>query len=90
MQPRGFVIHKRGGIYPPGGGSRVSEGLTRGARVISVTEVNDEPTLSFSDADLELLLAEADREDPILREGRPQDASRESFDSQILAGLVSP
>lgn len=66
--------------------------LTRGARVISVTDVNDEPTLSFSDADLELLLAEADREDPILREGRPGNMGRprESFDSQILAGLVSP
>ena len=66
--------------------------LTDGARVISVTEVNDEPTLSFSDADLELLLAEADREDPILREGRPGNLERprESFDSQILAGLVSP
>ena len=66
--------------------------LTDGARVISVTEVNDEPTLSFSDADLELLLMEADREDPILREGRPGNLEqpRESFDSLILAGLVSP
>jgi hypothetical protein len=66
--------------------------LTDAARVISVTEVNDEPTLSFSDADLELLLMEADREDPILREGRPvsTERPRESFDSLILAGLVSP
>ena len=54
--------------------------------------MNDVPTLSFSDADLELLLVEADREDPILREGRPGNLERprESFDSQILAGLVSP
>ena len=44
--------------------------MTGRACVISVTGVNDEPTLSFSDADLELLLAEADREDPILRDGR--------------------
>ena len=44
------------------------------------------------DADLELLLAEADRDEPILRAPR-DDASaepRESMDSQILAGLVSP
>ncbi len=60
--------------------------------MISVTEVNDEPTISFTDADLELLLAEADREDPILRDGRPgsTEQPRESFDAQILAGLVSP
>ena len=35
-----------------------------------------EPKVNFSDADLELLLAEADREDPILREGRPGNAER--------------
>ena len=46
----------------------------------------------FTDADLDLLLREADRDDPILttpragREGEP----RESLDEQILAGLVSP
>jgi len=51
-----------------------------------------EPKVNFSDADLELLLVEADREDPYLvvtpaeSEGEP----RESMDSQILAGLVSP
>jgi len=66
--------------------------MTARACVISVTGVNDEPTPSFSDADLELLLAEADREDPILRDGRPGNLERprESFDSLILAGLVSP
>jgi hypothetical protein len=54
--------------------------------------VNDEPTFSFTDADLELLLAEADREDPILRDGRPGNVEqpREAFDAQILAALVSP
>ena len=48
-------------------------------------------TTSLSDGDLELLLAEADREDPIL--SAPYEGSeepRESLDSQILAGLVSP
>ena len=59
--------------------------------MISVTYVNDEPiALSFSDADLELLLVEADREDPILRDGRPTtDHPRDSIDAQILAALVS-
>ena len=45
----------------------------------------------ITDADLELLLAEADRDDPFLR-APPIEASdepRESLDSQILAGLVS-
>jgi hypothetical protein len=49
-------------------------------------------TTSLSDGDLDLLLAEADRDDPFLnpamREG--SDEPRESLDSQILAGLVSP
>jgi hypothetical protein len=46
---------------------------------------------TVTDADLELLLAEGDREDPILRDPR-EDAAEplEAIDSQILAGLVSP
>ena len=50
-----------------------------------------EPKTQISDADLDLVLAEADRDDPILsvpREGASEP--RESLDSQILAGLVSP
>ena len=50
-----------------------------------------EPKVNFSDADLELLLVETDRDDPILAAPpEPQGEPRESFDSQILAGLVSP
>ena len=50
-----------------------------------------EPKTNIADADLELLLAEADRDDPILSVPRePTDEPRESIDSQILAGLVSP
>jgi hypothetical protein len=50
-----------------------------------------EPKTTVSDADLELLLSEADREDPILRAPRENaEEPRESLDSQILAGLVSP
>jgi hypothetical protein len=50
-----------------------------------------EPKINFTDADLELLLVETDRENPILAappeiEGEP----RETIDLQILAGLVSP
>jgi hypothetical protein len=43
------------------------------------------------ESDLELLLRESDREDPILPEVR--DASQdpvEEIDARILAGLVSP
>jgi len=49
-----------------------------------------EPNITISDADLELLLAEADREAPILALPRDGEDERESLDSQILAGLVSP
>jgi hypothetical protein len=42
-------------------------------------------------ADLELLLRESDREDPILPEMLdPQREPEEEIDSQILAGLVHP
>ena len=45
------------------------------------------------DADLELLLAESDREEPFLVYPRRPEAAqepREEFDEQILAGLVTP
>jgi hypothetical protein len=48
------------------------------------------PEPKITDADLELLLVEADREDPFLSVPRSEDEPRESIDSQILAGLVSP
>jgi len=49
-----------------------------------------EPKTQITDADLELLLAETDRDDPILSVPHETEAPREEFDSQILAGLVSP
>jgi hypothetical protein len=50
-----------------------------------------EPKPTISDADLDLLLAEKDRDEPILTSPRERDGEpRESLDSQILAGLVSP
>jgi len=49
------------------------------------------PEIKITDADLELLLAESDREDPILTTPRTDDGEpREALDQQILAGLVSP
>jgi hypothetical protein len=48
------------------------------------------PTDAFT-ADLELLLRESDREDPILPEIRNADqAPEEEINERILAGLVSP
>jgi hypothetical protein len=44
-------------------------------------------------ADLDLLLAESDREEPFLVVPRRPDATqepREEIDEQILAGLVTP
>ena len=51
-----------------------------------------EPKPKVTDGDLELLRREADRDDPILSAPRPETAEepRESLDSLILAGLVSP
>jgi hypothetical protein len=51
-----------------------------------------ETDTKIRDADLELLLAEADRDEPFLVAARP-DAKREpkeELDEQILAGLVNP
>jgi hypothetical protein len=43
------------------------------------------------DADLELLIAEADRDEPFLVAPRTEKQEpREEIDEQILAGLVTP
>jgi hypothetical protein len=50
-----------------------------------------ETDTKIRDADLELLLAESDREEPFLVAPRPQGQEpREEIDEQILAGLVTP
>ena len=85
-------------LSPPGGGSRRPWALThRPSRVSFVDERGKgrhqwpNRRRTISDADLDLLLREADRDDPILSAPRTEDSEpRESFDSQILAGLVSP
>jgi hypothetical protein len=46
---------------------------------------------TIRDADLELLLAESDREEPFLVVPRSErQEPREEIDEQILAGLVTP
>jgi hypothetical protein len=46
---------------------------------------------TIRDADLELLLAETDREEPFLVAPRPEKQElSEEIDEQILAGLVTP
>ena len=52
-----------------------------------------ENELKIRDADLELLLAESDRDEPFLVFPRRPEAlqePREEIDEQILAGLVTP
>ena len=50
-----------------------------------------EKEIKIRDADLELLLAESDREEPFLVVPRNERLQpREELDEQILAGLVTP
>jgi hypothetical protein len=51
-----------------------------------------ETDTKIRDADLELLLAESDREEPFLIAPRRPEGQepREEIDEQILAGLVTP
>jgi hypothetical protein len=50
-----------------------------------------ETDTKICDADLELLLAESDREEPFLVAPRSQKPElSEEIDEQILAGLVTP
>jgi hypothetical protein len=51
-----------------------------------------ETDTKIRDADLELLLAEDDRDEPFLVPPRPTDRRepKEELDEQILAGLVNP
>ena len=50
-----------------------------------------ETDTKIRDGDLELLLAESDREEPFLVAPRPEKQEpREEIDEQILAGLVTP
>ena len=53
-------------------------------------DMDTTPRADEFSVDLELLLRESDREDPILPEIRSERAPEEELDSQILAGLVFP
>jgi hypothetical protein len=58
-------------------------------RAATVAHMPNDPQVT--DADLELLLAESDREEPFLTPRRPASPEpREEIDEQILAGLVTP
>jgi hypothetical protein len=55
--------------------------------------MEDDPRITTgAEPDLRLLLAEADREDPILSSAPRDDApeGQDALDEQILAGLVTP
>ncbi len=70
---------------------RAASGWEHGARGSSVPDMDTTPRNDDLSADLELLLRESDREDPILPEIRNGDQDPiEEIDSRILAGLVSP
>jgi hypothetical protein len=49
-----------------------------------------ETDTKIRDADLELLLAEADRDEPFLVPAPAEREPKEELDEQILAGLVNP
>jgi hypothetical protein len=69
----------------------VGEGVSLPAGAARVERMEKE--IQIRDADLELLLAENDREEPFLVARRPPEAvqePREELDEQILAGLVTP
>jgi hypothetical protein len=63
--------------------------VSAGALPASVRGMESETTIR--DADLALLLAEPDRDEPYLIARRPEALEpREALDEQILAGLVKP
>jgi hypothetical protein len=61
-----------------------------GRPAASVTPMDNETEIR--DGDLELLLAESDRDEPFLVPPRPEERRkpREELDEKILAGLVTP
>lgn len=73
-----------------GGARRLCPGEPAGAG-LACSCMEHTPTKDDLTADLELLLRESDREDPILPELLdPRREPEEQIDSQILAGLVHP
>ena len=87
---RGAVRRHDGAKSPP------ARGVLRGRRVCVAggrcNPWNMESDTQIRDADLELLLAESDREEPFLvspRRPEPEEP-REEIDARILAGLVTP
>ena len=90
----GSVVMAPESTPPPGGRAARWPGDARGRAASSVAgrwSTTTEPRRS-ADADLDLLLAETDREDPIpaSRRAPRRREPREEIDAQILAGLVTP
>ena len=80
-----------GEIYPPTGGCEALAGWEARGRATSVARMDHTSGTDDFTANIELLLRESDREDPILPEIREADqAPEEEIDSLILAGLVFP
>ena len=52
--------------------------------------MDDKPHIEITDADLDHLLAQSEREEPILTVTHRAGEPREELDEQILAGLVTP
>jgi len=52
--------------------------------------MDDKPHIEITDADLDHLLAQSDRDEPILATPHRAGEPREELDEQILAGLVTP
>ena len=87
VQPSGLVVSWRPESIPPAGGSRRPRPLTaRAARLASAARGKERPDgrteHQITDADLDLLLREADRDDPILSDSRARTRGepRESLD----------
>ena len=78
-------------MYPPVGGSGPGSLWDRRGAAGSVRGMDHKGSDDKFTADLELLLRETDREDPILPEIRDAGQEpQEEIDSRILAGLVNP
>ena len=52
--------------------------------------MDHKPHIEITDADLDRLLAQSDRDEPILGAPHRPAEPREELDEQILAGLVTP
>jgi hypothetical protein len=91
MERGGRLSGHGGAIYPPAGGLDAARAVSARRQEASVGRMDNETLIR--QADLDLLLAESDREEPFLvvpRRPEMTQEPREEIDEQILAGLVTP